>query len=137
MVGVCCTDLSRRFSQSGGHYPTSAQSCPQSGVLTRGLFLGWRVLAAGLSAQICARAKLAAWNPCHGELSAFGLIEIKARPQTIPLDGIDEPDGVRSMPTETIVIAIIVAAFGVFAGALYWGDLQSREPGNVGRSPKQ
>jgi hypothetical protein len=40
MVGVCCTDLSRRFPQSGGHYPTSASSCPQSGVLTRGLFFG-------------------------------------------------------------------------------------------------
>ena len=39
------------------------------------------------------------------------------------------------MPTETIVIAIIVAAFGVFAGALYWGDLQTREPGNAERSP--
>lgn len=41
------------------------------------------------------------------------------------------------MPTETIVIAIIVAVFGVFAGALYWGDLQTREPGNAERSPKQ
>jgi hypothetical protein len=39
--------------------------------------------------------------------------------------------------TETIVIAVIVAAFGVFAGALYWGDLQTREPGNAERSPRQ
>jgi hypothetical protein len=49
----------------------------------------------------------------------------------------NEPDGVRSMPTEIIVIAIIIAAFVVFAGALYWGDLQTRELGNAGRSPKQ
>lgn len=41
------------------------------------------------------------------------------------------------MPTETIVIAIIIAAFVVFAGALYWGDLQTREPGNAERCPKQ
>ena len=41
------------------------------------------------------------------------------------------------MPTEIIVIAIIVAAFCVFAGALYWGDLQTREPGNAERSPRQ
>ena len=78
------------------------------------------------------------WPPgLRIELSAFSLIEIKAGRRTNLLDGSDEPDGVRSMPTETIVIAIIVAAFGVFAGALYWGDLQTREPGNVGRSPKQ
>jgi hypothetical protein len=64
-------------------------------------------------------------------------MEIKAGRRTIPFDGTDEPDGVRSMPTETIVIAIIVAAFGVFAGALYWGDLQTREPGNAERSPRQ
>jgi hypothetical protein len=75
--------------------------------------------------------------PCHRELSAFGLIEIKAARRTIALDDIDEPDGVRSMPIETIVIAIIIAAFVVFAGALYWGDLQTRELGNAGRSPKQ
>jgi hypothetical protein len=65
------------------------------------------------------------------------LIEIKAGRRTIPLDGTDGPDGVRSMPTETIVIAIIVAAFGVFAGALYWGDLQTRERGNAEHSPRQ
>ena len=34
------------------------------------------------------------------------------------------------MPTEIIVIVTIVAAFCVFAGALYWGDLQTRERGN-------
>jgi hypothetical protein len=75
--------------------------------------------------------------PCHRELSAFGLIEIKVGRRTIPLDGTDEPDGVRSMPTEIIVIVTIVAAFCVFAGALYWGDLQTREPGNAERSPRQ
>jgi hypothetical protein len=77
------------------------------------------------------------WNPCHGGLSAFGLIEIKAGWRTIPLDGSDEPDGVRSMPTEIIVIVTIVAAFCVFAGALYWGDLQTRERGNAEHSPRQ
>ena len=43
----------------------------------------------------------------------------------------------RSMPTEIIVIVTIVAAFCVFAGALYWGDLQTREPRNAERSPRQ
>jgi hypothetical protein len=32
MVGVCCTDLSRRFLRVARHHPTSAQGCPQSGV---------------------------------------------------------------------------------------------------------
>jgi hypothetical protein len=65
------------------------------------------------------------------------LIEIKVGRRTILLDGSDEPDGVRSMPTEIIVIVTIVAAFCVFAGALYWGDLQTREPSNAGRSRRQ
>ena len=30
------------------------------------------------------------------------------------------------MPTEIIVIAVVVAAFGVFAATLYWADLQTR-----------
>jgi hypothetical protein len=64
------------------------------------------------------------------------LIEIKVGRRTILLDGTDEPDGVRSMPTEIIVIVTIVAAFCVFAGALYWGDLQTREPRNAERSPR-
>ncbi|MGB7771920.1 MAG: hypothetical protein WBL43_08755 [Pseudolabrys sp.] len=41
------------------------------------------------------------------------------------------------MPTEIIVIVTIVAAFCVFAGALYWGDLQTRERGNAEHSPRQ
>jgi hypothetical protein len=30
------------------------------------------------------------------------------------------------MPTETIVIASIVAAFAAFAATLYWADLRTR-----------
>jgi hypothetical protein len=30
------------------------------------------------------------------------------------------------MPTEIIVIAIVISIFCTFAGALYWGDLQTR-----------
>jgi hypothetical protein len=30
------------------------------------------------------------------------------------------------MPTEIIVIAIVAAAFGLFAATLYWADLQTR-----------
>jgi hypothetical protein len=33
------------------------------------------------------------------------------------------------MPTELIVIAAIVAAFGVFAATLFWADLQTRTAG--------
>jgi hypothetical protein len=40
--------------------------------------------------------------------------------------GVDEPDGVRSMPTEIIVIASIMAAFAAFAATLYWADLRTR-----------
>jgi hypothetical protein len=57
------------------------------------------------------------------------LIKIKAERQTIRLDGLDEPDGVRTMPTEIIVIAIVISVFCTFAGALYWGDLQTRRLG--------
>ena len=32
------------------------------------------------------------------------------------------------MPTEIIVIAIVISVFCTFAGALYWGDLQTRRP---------
>jgi hypothetical protein len=40
--------------------------------------------------------------------------------------GIDQPDGVRSMPTEIILLAFIGAGFCVFAGTLYWSDVQIR-----------
>jgi hypothetical protein len=40
--------------------------------------------------------------------------------------GTDEPDGVRSMPTDIIVIAMVAAVFGLFAATLYWADLQTR-----------
>lgn len=30
------------------------------------------------------------------------------------------------MTTDMIFVALIAAAFGVFAAALYWGDLQTR-----------
>jgi hypothetical protein len=33
------------------------------------------------------------------------------------------------MPTEIIVIAIVISVFCTFAGALYWGDLQPRRLG--------
>ena len=33
------------------------------------------------------------------------------------------------MPTEIIVIAIVISVFCTFAAALYWGDLQTRGPG--------
>ena len=57
------------------------------------------------------------------------LIEIKAAGLTFRNAGIDEPDGVRAMPTEIIVIAIVISVFCTFAGALYWGDLQTRRLG--------
>jgi hypothetical protein len=57
------------------------------------------------------------------------LIEIKAAGPTFCKAGIDEPDGVRTMPTEIIVIAIVISVFCTFAGALYWGDLQTRRLG--------
>lgn len=33
------------------------------------------------------------------------------------------------MPTDFIIIACIVAAFGLFAATLYWADLHTRGPG--------
>ena len=57
------------------------------------------------------------------------LIEIKAVGLTFRNAGIDESDGGRTMPTEIIVIAIVISVFCTFAGALYWGDLQTRRPG--------
>jgi hypothetical protein len=57
------------------------------------------------------------------------LIKIKAAKATAPDDGIDEPDGVRTMPIEIIVIAIVISVFCTFAAALYWGDLQTRNLG--------
>ena len=33
------------------------------------------------------------------------------------------------MPTEIIVIAIVISVFCTFAAALYWGDLQTRSLG--------
>ena len=36
------------------------------------------------------------------------------------------------MPTETIVLAAVIAAFCIFAGALCWGDLQTR---GLGKEP--
>lgn len=33
------------------------------------------------------------------------------------------------MPLEIILIAFIVAGFSVFAGTLYWADVQTRDPG--------
>jgi hypothetical protein len=60
---------------------------------------------------------------------ALPLIEIKVSGPTFRNAGIDEPDGVRTMPTEIIVIAIVISVFCTFAGALYWGDLQTRRLG--------
>jgi hypothetical protein len=57
------------------------------------------------------------------------LIEIKAADLTSGNACIDEPDGVRAMPTEIIVIAIVISVFCTFAAALYWGDLQTRSLG--------
>ena len=66
------------------------------------------------------------------------LIEIKAAGLTFRNAGIDEPDGVRAMPTEIIVIAIVISVFCTFAGALYWGDLQTRRLGKEAeRSSRQ
>ena len=57
------------------------------------------------------------------------MIEIKAADLTSGNACIDEPDGVRAMPTEIIVIAIVISVFCTFAAALYWGDLQTRSLG--------
>jgi hypothetical protein len=57
------------------------------------------------------------------------LIEIKAADLTSGNACINEPDGVRAMPTEIIVIAIVISVFCTFAAALYWGDLQTRNLG--------
>jgi hypothetical protein len=32
------------------------------------------------------------------------------------------------MPTE-IIVAVLMAAFGIFAATLYWADMHTREPG--------
>jgi hypothetical protein len=56
------------------------------------------------------------------------LIKIKAAKAAVPDDG-DGPDGARTMPTEIIVIAIVISVFCTFAAALYWGDLQTRKLG--------
>jgi hypothetical protein len=66
------------------------------------------------------------------------LIEIKAAGLTFRNAGIDEPDGGRTMPTEIIVITIVISAFCIFAGALYWGDAQTRSLGKeANRSSRQ
>jgi hypothetical protein len=39
---------------------------------------------------------------------------------------IENPDGVLSMPMEITLIAFIAVGFCVFAGTLYWADLQTR-----------
>ena len=39
------------------------------------------------------------------------------------------------MPTEIIVIAIVISIFCTFAGALYWGDLQTRGLGKEAERP--
>jgi hypothetical protein len=57
------------------------------------------------------------------------LIEIKVRKAKVMQGGIDQPDGVRSMPTEIILLAFIGAGFCLFAATLYWADLQTRGPG--------
>ena len=57
------------------------------------------------------------------------MIEIKAADLTSGNACINEPDGVRAMPTEIIVIAIVISVFCTFAAALYWGDLQTRSLG--------
>jgi hypothetical protein len=54
------------------------------------------------------------------------LIKIKAAGLTFRNAGIDEPHGVRTMPTEIIVIALVISVFYTFAGGLYWGDLRRR-----------
>ena len=42
------------------------------------------------------------------------------------------------MPTEIIVIAIVISVFCIFAAALCWGDVQTRSLGNEGeRSLRQ
>jgi hypothetical protein len=38
----------------------------------------------------------------------------------------DEPDGVRPMSMQTILIGFIATGFCLFAATLYWGDLQTR-----------
>jgi hypothetical protein len=63
------------------------------------------------------------------------LIEIKAAGPTFRNGGIDEPDGVRTMPTEIIVIAIVISAFCTFAAALHWGELQTRNLGKESERP--
>jgi hypothetical protein len=54
------------------------------------------------------------------------LIEIKVRKAKVVQDGIDQLDGVRSMPTEIILLAFIGAGFCAFAATLYWADLLTR-----------
>jgi hypothetical protein len=54
------------------------------------------------------------------------LIEIKVRKAKVMQGGIDQLDGVRSMPTEIILLAFIGAGFCLFAGTLYWADMHTR-----------
>ena len=39
------------------------------------------------------------------------------------------------MPTEIIVIAIVISAFCTFAAALHWGELQTRNLGKESERP--
>jgi hypothetical protein len=53
------------------------------------------------------------------------LIKIKITParcrMMLPLN-----QGSHAMPTDTIVVLIMAVAFGIFAGTLYWADVQTR-----------
>jgi len=73
-----------------------------------------------------------------GSFLCSRLDQDQSREDCIADAGIDEPDGVRTMPTEIIVIAIVISIFCTFAGALYWGDLQTRGLGKESeRSSRQ
>jgi hypothetical protein len=59
-----------------------------------------------------------------GEGCARNLTKIKASPRasSIMAPEAKEPP----MPTDTIVVLIMAAAFGIFAATLYWADLRTR-----------
>jgi uncharacterized membrane protein YgdD (TMEM256/DUF423 family) len=54
------------------------------------------------------------------------LTEIKAAKPMSRIMAATTQDGARSMPTEIILITFIALGFCVFAGTLYWADLQTR-----------
>jgi len=60
-----------------------------------------------------------------GEGCARNLTKIKASPRASSIMAL-EKQREPPMPTDTIVVLAMAAAFGIFAATLYWADLRTR-----------